>query len=180
LHFHGLAAYSQYSISLNPEENPMYSHRGLGIVAGIIWLAIGIFLLWRGLALTITACEGEGHLLVDMLALRFGTAQKAAVVLVATGLLVGYFKGRFVLRKTALRTIDRIRTLSNPTSLGKLYGIGSYLLVGAMIALGITLRSIGAAEEIRGVVLIAVGSALLQGSTALFRTVPTLAGQARV
>ncbi len=157
----------------------MYSHRGLGIIAGMFWLAIGIFLLWRGLGLTITACDAEGHLFVDWLAVRFGTAQKAAVVLVATGLFVGYFKGRYVLRKTAMRTIDRIHTLPNPCSLGKLYGIGSYILIASMIALGITLRSIGAAEEIRGVVLIAVGSALLQGSTALFRAVPTLASQVK-
>ena len=78
-----------------------------------------------------------------------GTAQKAAVVLVASGLLIGYFKGRFVLRKTAMRTIDQIQTLPNPSSLGKLYGIGSYILLAAMIAVGITLRSIGAAEEVR-------------------------------
>lgn len=157
----------------------MYSHRGLGIISGMIWLAIGIFLLWRGLALTITACGGEDHLLVDFLVVRFGTAQKASVVLVASGLLIGYFKGRFVLRKTAMRTIDRIHSLPNPCSLSKLYGVGSYILVAAMIALGITLRTIGAAEEVRGLVLIAVGSALLQGSTALFRAVPTLAAQVK-
>lgn len=156
----------------------MYSHRGLGVISGLIWLTIGIFLLWRGLSLVVGACEAtEGaHWLVDFLALRFGSAQKAAIVMMSTGLVIGYIKGRLVFRKTAMRYLDRITSLPNPSPVRQLYGVSSYVLLALMMGLGMSLRRLGVPEEVRGTILVAVGSGLIQGATTIFRAVTRLAG----
>ena len=94
----------------------------------------------------------------------------------STGLVVGYIKGRLVFRKTAMRYLDRIASLPNPSRVRQLYGVSSYILLALMIGLGISLRRLGVPEEIRGTILVAVGSGLIQGATTIFRAVTRLAG----
>ncbi len=155
----------------------MYSRRGLGWISGLIWLALGVFLLWRGVSLVVGACEVESdgfHPFVDALSLALGSVQKVALLLMSLGLILGYFKGRFVLTRTAERTIARINSLPKRARISQVYGRGSILLMVLMMGMGMTLRALGAPEELRGFILVAVGCALLYGSTTIFRAIPNI------
>jgi uncharacterized protein YacL len=77
---------------------------------------------------------------------------------------VGLLKGKFILEKTAARTIDRVDNLTetNPLkSIVQMFGGKTIALILSMMGIGIILRAAGVSFEIRGLIYIAVGTALL-------------------
>ncbi len=120
--------------------------KNAAILSGAIWMLVGIRLLYTGLN------------------------RVEDVLLVSLGLLIGYVKGRFALRKGALRVINRFRTKEEPIRWMDMYSKGYWALLLGMSCLGMAMRFIpGISLEIRGVISIAIGAALLQGSTTYFR-----------
>lgn len=82
----------------------------------------------------------------------------------AIALSVGLLKGKFVLDKTAAKVIDRATTLQEPNplkSIFQLFGAKTIGLILAMMGIGILLRWAGVSYELRGLVYLAVGAALL-------------------
>lgn len=149
-------------------------HKTLITIAGLSWLAIGIFLLSLGLKLIVhKAVEhevvGSGSSLISLLAPMAGGFQQAGMILVALALFIGYFKSRFVLAKTVRRMVNRIRGLAEPVSLIKLYSPAFYLIIAAMMGLGVLLRVTGIPFDIRGLIDVAVGSALINGALLYFK-----------
>ena len=129
------------------------SHQTLVYLSGLIWLAVWIFLLRLGLGLLL----GE-------------SLESLTLTLVGvSAFVIGYFKGRYVLGKSATRGIDRIRQMPNPTSIGNIYSLKYYLLLGGMILLGISIKYLGLPNAVRGFVDIAIGMALLTGALIYFR-----------
>ena len=116
------------------------------LISGAIWMLIGVRLLYTGL-----------HRVED-------------VTLIGLGLLIGYAKGKFALKKGARRVIDRLHTQEEPVRWLSMYSKGYWGLLIGMALLGMSLRFIpGIPLEVRGVISIAIGAALLQGSTIYFR-----------
>ncbi len=79
-------------------------------------------------------------------------------------LTVGLLKGKFVLDKTAARVIDRTASLneSNPfKSVFQMFGGKTIALIVSMMGIGVILRAAGVSFEIRGLIYLAVGTALL-------------------
>lgn len=79
-------------------------------------------------------------------------------------LVVGLLKGKFILEKTAARTIDRVENLTEPNpfkSIIQMFGGKTISLIAAMMGIGVILRIAGVSFEIRGLIYIAVGTALL-------------------
>lgn len=77
---------------------------------------------------------------------------------------IGLLKGKFVLDKTASRVIDRTADLKEPNpfkSIVQMFGLKTILLIAAMMGIGVILRAAGVSFEIRGLIYLAVGSALL-------------------
>lgn len=77
---------------------------------------------------------------------------------------VGLIKGKFILDKTAGRVIERVEVLQEPNpfkSVFQMFGGKTIALILSMIGLGVILRIAGVSFEIRGLVYIAVGIALL-------------------
>ena len=99
----------------------------------------------------------------------FGSSQRAVNVWIVAGLLIGFFKARFVLAKTVRRVVSRLLALPSPIPFKKAYSPSYWILIGSMIALGMSFRFLPIPIDLRGMVDIAIGSALINGATLFFR-----------
>jgi hypothetical protein len=82
----------------------------------------------------------------------------------AAALTVGLVKGKLILDRTAGRVIERVETLQEPNpfkSVFQMFGAKTIALILAMMGIGIVLRVAGVSFEVRGLIYIAVGIALL-------------------
>lgn len=82
----------------------------------------------------------------------------------AAALTVGLLKGKFVLDKTASRVIENTITLQEPNpfkSIYQMFGGKTIALIASMMGIGVILRAAGVSFEIRGLIYLAVGTALL-------------------
>jgi len=113
------------------------------LLAAILWTSIGIFLMVRGLGWLLSA---------DL------------TLLVLPAVLVGLLKSRYILDKTAARSIDRILRLKDGTCVGAVYSKWTWLLVLAMMTSGILLRHSSFPKPVLAVLYIAVGWALFWSS----------------
>lgn len=148
-------------------------HTTLIVISGLAWMGIGSFLLTVGLGLLVKGLSSErpsaSYPLIDMLNTYAGSAEHAVLMLLVVCLAVGYFKGKFVLAKSAHRGMARIRSFSNPTSLANIYSGTYYMLIAGMIGLGMSIKYLGLPDDVRGTVDVAVGSALINGAMIYFR-----------
>jgi len=118
-------------------------HRGWIIGSGLLWLVGGVFLLHKGVSLV-----GSSWLLF-------------------LGVALGFIKGRMVFAKTVQRIVKRIRSLSLPIRISQVYPPVYLAVIGVMVLFGVGLRFVP--EQVRGVIDVAVGSALIQGAILYFR-----------
>ncbi|MBJ7449050.1 MAG: hypothetical protein JHC93_01670 [Parachlamydiales bacterium] len=149
-----------------------FSHKNLVIMAGVTWLVIGVFLLTLGLKFigqVATSAPGHTSSFLPAFANYFGSKEIAATGLIAAALLIGYFKSRFVLSKSVHRVVNRIKTLSNPAPLYKLYNPSYFLIIGVMMGLGMMMKYLNVPMDLRGAIDVAVGAALVNGATMYFR-----------
>lgn len=143
------------------------SHAALAMISGLIWMAVGCSLMSLGLKLLLG--NEVNTPLIQSLAPSMGGAQQVALLLVVVGLFVGYMKGRHVLAKSASKGIERLKTLPNPAPLSQIYSPKYYLLLGGMIVLGMSIKFFGVPSDIRGLVDVAIGAALIHGSLVYIR-----------
>lgn len=143
------------------------NHKTLILFSGLIWLGIGTYLLNLGLRLFLASIEATTTPLLSFLKPYFGGVEYATVALIAFSLGLGYFKGKYVLKKTVNRFLEKIRSLPNPASLTSVFGLPYCLLIILMICFGIAMKYLS--SDIRGGVDVAVGSALIQGAIGYFR-----------
>lgn len=147
------------------------SHSTMIFLSGFVWLAVGCFLLPLGLNFIVDSLlkvnADQPHPVLNFLAPFTGGLDGAAVVWVACMLLLGYVKGKRVFSKSVKRSVDRIRSLPNPSSITKIYTLGYYILLGSMVLLGVLVRF--TPLDVRGGVDVAVGSALIHGAILYFR-----------
>lgn len=129
---------------------------------------MGTFLLYKGLHLITQAAFQPDSLCARMQGF-FGSPQQAATALIAIGLVVGFFKGRFVLVKTVRRVVVRIALLPLPIRFKDAYSKSYWILIGSMVALGMSFRFLPIPIDIRGTIDIAIGSALIHGALLYFR-----------
>jgi hypothetical protein len=124
------------------------------ILAGVVWIAIGVFLILRGW------WHWEA----------FGDGSFPALPL-AIGGIIGVAKGFFVIKKSAARMMTRIRAHPEPQWFWQMYPPYLYLLIPLMILFGWGLRHFFG-EDHPGVVLAVfagIGAALLVSSLPFFR-----------
>lgn len=143
------------------------------ICSGVIWCAVGAFLLLFGVKLVVfSAMEGAAHsALFTEIARMLKSGEQAALILVTSGLLLGFAKGRLVLSKTVVRVVNRIRALPEPIRFFDVYSAGYLALIASMILLGMMMRWLSVPSDIRGAIDIAVGCALINGAMFYFRSV---------
>ncbi|MBA3603402.1 MAG: hypothetical protein H0W50_07130 [Parachlamydiaceae bacterium] len=145
------------------------SHSKMAFFSGAIWMAIGVFLLQLGLNLLFKpAAAGESIPLLNLL-LGFISATEAAILITVVALYIGFLKGKYILTKTANRTLDQIRSLPNPGPLHQIYDKKYYILIGIMVMLGMSIKYMGIPNDIRGAIDVIIGSALINGAAYYFR-----------
>lgn len=132
-------------------------HRGWIALSGFTWFFIGAFLLYKGLHLITEATQGGG------------LSHQAANIYIAVGLVVGFFKGRFVLVKTVRRVVSRILSLPLPIKFKDAYSPSYWILIASMMALGMLFRFLPIPMEVKGAIDVAIGSALINGAMIYFR-----------
>lgn len=143
-------------------------HRAWVVCSGFIWFAIGVSLIYKGLHFISVAAFQTDSLCFKMQGL-FGSPQHAATGLIAAALLIGFLKGRFVLTKTVERVVTRIASLKLPIRFSEVYSKSYWILILSMVGIGISFRFLPISLDLRGVVDLAIGSALVNGSMLYFR-----------
>ncbi len=129
------------------------------MIVGVIWLLVGIGLSIAG----IWWING----------LNFGPMM---VTFMSISVIVGLLKGRFVLKKIALKYYKRAdliqfsknRTLSLLFGWVQVLGIRGFILIGLMMAMGSFLRHSSIDKPVLGIVYLAVGIALVYASKIFF------------
>lgn len=150
------------------------SHRQLIILSGIVWFLVGVFLLNVGLRLILEPiADGsnryQNELFMGLLGHTFGGVQAAALLTIALALIVGYWKGRYILGKSARKGVERILGFPNPTSLFNVYSPKYYILLGCMIGLGVLIKVFNVPSDLRGWIDVAIGAALINGAMIYFQ-----------
>lgn len=145
-------------------------HSAAIIFSGVTWMGIGMFLMIKGFTLIIVPMESESSaILLPHIRLWMGDAQQASLLLICLALLIGFFKGRIVLRKSAERIIRGILAQPNPCSFSSVYPRNYLILLGLMMSLGMVLKWIPIPPDLKGLIDAAIGSALVNGSAFYFR-----------
>jgi len=136
------------------------------ILNGVIWMSIGMSLLYKGMhyLLPIPLQPSKYFVLMQN---YVGSTEQTALLFVSIALLLGFFKGRFVLVKTVDRTLRRLYQQKEPISCVHLYPMSYLFLLGGMIGLGLLVSLLS--SDVRGLVDIAIGAALANGSALYFR-----------
>ncbi|MES2199635.1 MAG: hypothetical protein V4489_05670 [Chlamydiota bacterium] len=148
----------------------MNIRHGLAIaLSGTLWMTIGILLLFKGFSYLLHSTPGQVPSLLPYLSSFTKQAEQASLILVSVGLLIGFIKGRLILAKTAARVIKKIESLPNPCPILSVYSPGYLMLLGSMVFLGMLFKWLPLAYDIKGVIDIAIGSALTNGSAFYFR-----------
>jgi hypothetical protein len=151
------------------------SHRSLIIISGLVWFVVGCGLLQLGLSFLMQTVQANPIELQGSLSAYLGSllggVQEAVVLLIGIGMLVGYFKGRYVLGKSARAGINRILSLPNPTPLSSIYSAKYYILLAGMVGLGMSIKFLGVPLDVRGAIDVAIGAALINGAMVYFQHV---------
>lgn len=143
------------------------------VISGMLWFSVGLWLLALGTNFIVQKAllqSSESTSVIAFLSQFSGGREPAAFMWVLLALLVGFFKGRFVLAKTVYRVVFRLRQLPEPISIRFVYRLRDVALIGVMIALGMGMKFFAVPLEIRGFVDVAVGSALINGAVLYFRS----------
>jgi hypothetical protein len=85
-------------------------------------------------------------------------------VLALLAILLGFLKSHFILDKTAAKSINRILLFDDGTCLGAVYSKATWMLVLAMMGMGILLRHSSLPRPLLGIIYVTIGWALLWSS----------------
>lgn len=154
----------------------VFKHRTLIVLAGLVWFVIGVFLLHLGLRLLtgLLLPEAAFSSMFAHLSSMLGSYEHGVIALILIGLIVGFYKGRFVLAKSVSRFVKRIRSFEEPTSIVKMYSFPYFMLILSMIGLGMSIKYFQVPSDIRGAIDVAIGAALINGAMIYFRQARTL------
>jgi len=122
---------------------------------------IGVFLIYRGTSMYQLAVDEQN------------STQMAVVFSVLIGITVGFFKGLFVLSKSARKNRSRIQDLQSPVKIHHIFSKPFYGLIISMMLLGILIRNFN--EYLGGYIVVAgvycaIGVALMVGSRAYWKS----------
>jgi len=132
-------------------------------VAGLIWIIVGLFLIYRSSGL------------YNLAIIEQNTGKGTLIISVILGVVIGIIKGKFVLSKTALRNRNRINQLVPPLSIHQIFSGAFYGLIAGMMVLGFLLREFNA--YLGGYVVVAsiycgIGMALIVASSVYWKNDP--------
>ncbi|QVL57176.1 MAG: hypothetical protein KFB93_07280 [Simkaniaceae bacterium] len=145
------------------------------LLSGALWMGIGILLLTKGIRYLVDGGNAvingtqQGFSLIKKLTEYTKNPEQAALILICVALLIGFFKGRVVFKKTVNRVVDRIRSQPSPVSLNKIYSKGYLFLIGGMMCMGMVFKFLPLPLDVKGFIDFTIGAALINGSMLYFR-----------
>lgn len=136
------------------------------LLLGALWLFAGIMLLSKGVNLLLA--------IVHQPFFRFFRASQGetAAILVCLGLFLGQFKAKYVLRKTAMKRIQQMSSQSSFTFF-QIFNFRYLILIATMISLGLLLKFFHTPHDLRGLIDITIGTALIHSSIFYFKAIRT-------
>lgn len=153
----------------------------LVLLASALWFIVGISLMFLGhyyfnlgrQLLPSLAFNGSFSI-IAFLTNFLPNPQNAASLCQVLALTIGFIKGRFVLKRTVERQIERIRGLQEKAPITAIYSKNLYFLVVGMILLGMSMKYLPIFYDTRGFIDLAVGFALMNGSFHYTKMLPRL------
>lgn len=145
-------------------------HTNAILFSGFLWIGVGILLLTKGIQYVFLAgkqvFEGshEGFSLLLLMGRFSDSPQRTVGLFMGCALLIGIFKGRVVLKKTANRVIRRIRSYPSPIKFTQMYSKGYLILLGSMMLLGLLFKILPLPLDVKGFIDVAIGIALINGA----------------
>ena len=129
-------------------------------IAGLIWIVVGLFLIYRGSGL------------YNLAVIEQNTSKETLIISIILGVVIGIIKGKFVLSKTALRNRNRINQLVPPLRIYQIFSGPFYGLIVGMMILGFLLREFN--SYLGGYVVVAsiycgIGMALIAASSVYWK-----------
>lgn len=129
---------------------------------GVLWLFSGILLFSKGV-----------RLLLDIQAYRLWPAKSEIIaLLICIGLFLGQFKAKIVLRKAANKKILAMHSQGTLTFF-QIFNFRYIFLIATMIFLGFLLKFSHTPCDIRGMINVTIGTALIQSSIFYFKAIQT-------
>jgi len=160
------------------EYNALMKKSSLKTFAGIIWVAAGGMLLFRGTKML----YGVWTLDKEFVEGAEATTHTMLIVYALIGLVVGAAKGFFVLSKSAKRNSDRIDRIEGPVRPWQVFALKFIPLIAVMIGMGLGIRFLAANTEVTwiswggcGAVYVGIGAALFASSLVYFKKKTPLA-----
>lgn len=127
-------------------------------LAGALWALGGLSLCLKGSGfLSQALAEGKGAISL------LGSSREDLSLLASLGIVLGWVKGKFAMRRAVERTVKRIAPLEQ-VSWKEVFPLSFWILMGGMVALGASLRYLPLPLDIRGALDLAIGTALLYGA----------------
>ncbi len=139
------------------------------VFSGLLWMVVGISLLFKGFSLLLHHPVGEVGLVIPSLVAQLGQVEQVSLGLISVGLMIGFIKGRWVLAKTAKCVTQRILSLPNLCPISSIYSRSYLIMLSSMILLGVSMKWLAIPYDVKGVIDIAIGSALTNGAALYFR-----------
>lgn len=124
------------------------SSQGMKMLAFLLWLTGGVFLTAIG-AFRLIEAQPEPWL---------------AAVLIATALVIGTAKGKFVLSKTSARNLERIDAFTQSMPPIRVYSARSWIVIAIMVGISLLLTVLHAPDLVRGTINLGIGCALAVSS----------------
>ena len=134
------------------EFKPAVDRTILVLIAGMVWVAVGIVLSW--------------------LAIIWWTHYKGSFlfIFIFLGLLLGVVKGYFVFSRIVRKNISRIAGMRRPGFVLAFIPARTYLLIACMMAAGITLRHSTLPKQYLAILYLAVGLAMIFSGFLYFKS----------
>lgn len=133
------------------------SRQGRRTVVMVVWVAVGLLLIWRGLPYTGFRADAD----------VVGLAGNARWIALGLAVVVGIGKGMTALRKGARRAATQIEAKGEHAPAWSVFSPFMIVLVGLMIALGLALRHADYDATVKawvvGILYPGIGVALILG-----------------
>jgi hypothetical protein len=134
---------------------------------GLLWMGMGLWLCYRGMRLLQAAVAAPEQAPCIQWLGGWGGFQAGLLTLLALSLGIGFLKGRFVLRRAAVRLVSQWHAGARQFYRMLMVRTGPIVLL--MMGLGMALRFSGIPKDLHGAIDLAIGCALAQGGLAFVR-----------
>jgi hypothetical protein len=157
-----------------------FKPQSLIFLSGIPFFLAGFMLIRKGLGFISEAVRLLTHLPSTPLPLAnfansfWGDETTLSLFLIVPALFIGLFKGRKIIVPSVQQNLTRLLSLSNDAPLTALYDKKRWIVLCVMMTIGMLMNVLSIPFDIRGVINLAVGVALLQGGVASLRTFRSL------